>query len=700
MAIEKNQLIAIIAAVVVVVALGVAAVFVLNGGNDNKVESLTIAEGETITQSQLDSLHESIADGKKVELIYKTDKYTVVFDSKAVSKIDTVADLTLANVDASTLPAETKDLVGTDAKVINIAYGANTNFGEGTVKVTVPYTVPAGQDAKDAVCAYLADDGTMEVVPVDISGSNATLTLKHFSKYSIFFVSEERTLDGADLMVLGNADGNKIIDADDLAILEKLAAKKIPAAVYPLADADNNGTIDSADVDVINKVIKNETATIWHINFHDADGNGTMDKELVSSKVPVTSAITTGSANTFILLYNLGIVDEIKGASYGSTNDKFLYEDNYLNTSKVVKLGTSSSAITLEDGKAGSSNVIADQNVTCLLSDWNRTYIENEKDFEKINVDVVRVAAASVDPEVYTHSLMLLGLMFNKVENASNLVELYDKTFEDISKALKDVKAHKAVASSMAGYMSSADSDYTAFCLAAGAEFGLENFDFKGAASINTANNLSVFDNRQYSYDNIVHIRTALGYNAGADAIAKDWSTYANAMKMWEHAYDGQIMVSGVVPIPVRVAYIAYGMYGAEVPTISKEWADGLHAEFTKLYAKEITDLSSRTFVLTSYEYAITIEDGVTVKTVDGKAVSNGDKFAYGTKLIASPTVVKEKYVLNLLGGELAEDNSFVILNDVTIRYVDPSVLKTLKDAADNFAGYNGFYGSVAANKT
>lgn len=83
-----------------------------------------------------------------------------------------------------------------------------------------------------------------------------------------------------------------------------------------------------------------------------------MNVELVSTTFPISSTIITGSANTFILLYTLGIVDEVKGASYSSTNDKWLFGDTYLDTSKVVKLGTSATTITFEDGKAGSSDVI------------------------------------------------------------------------------------------------------------------------------------------------------------------------------------------------------------------------------------------------------------------------------------------------------------------------------------------------------
>ncbi len=418
-------------------------------------------------------------------------------------------------------------------------------------------------------------------------------------------VVNQYSYDEAELKVLGNVNGDRTIDETDYKQLEKLVKDEATVEDFPLADVNNDKKIDNDDLEKLRLIIDKEPTTVWHINYYDQDGNGTMDLVLVDTKWPVSSMIVTGSSNTFMLLYLLDIIDEVKGASYGSTNDKLLFGSNYLDTSKVAKLGTSSTTITFEDGKAGSSNVIAEKNVTCLLSDWNRTYITNEKDFEGGNVDVVRVAAASFDKPVYTHSILLLGFLFQKEERANELVDLYDEAKDVISGEvgkLSDDQIVKAVATSMQGMISSGDSDYTAVAIDAGAKYGLEGYDFGGTTSLNVADNLGVYDTTKYRWDYIVHIRTSLSYEQDAAKINSEWITYTSSFAKWENAEDGQIFISGVMPIPARVAYTAYAMYGDKVDVFTKEWADNIHQQFIALFNGDNANLKAaeKTFVLTA----------------------------------------------------------------------------------------------------
>lgn len=256
-------------------------------------------------------------------------------------------------------------------------------------------------------------------------------------------VDSPASMEGAELKVLGNANGDRVIDSKDIDVIEKAIDDGVALKDAPLADANNDGVIDDKDIEVVKKIINKESVTVWHINYHDVDGDSTMDMERVSTQYPVSAAIMTGSANSFIMCYMIGIIDEIKGASYGSSNDSTLFGSTYLNTSKTVKLVKSSTSITFEDGKAGSSNVIAEKGVTCVLSDWNRTYLTNESAFETAGVDVVRVAAASVDKEVYTHSILLLGFLFQKESRASDLVDLYDSTMKTIKDAVSTLPEDK-----------------------------------------------------------------------------------------------------------------------------------------------------------------------------------------------------------------------------------------------------------------
>lgn len=514
---------------------------------------------------------------------------------------------------------------------------------------------------------------------------------------------------GVGLKALGNLDKDTDIDADDLALLKQKVESNTSYSDCPLADVNNDKKIDAEDVTALENIlaaIADTTgatkATVWHYNYHDSDGNGTMDTELVSTKFPITSTIATGSTNTLIYLYNLGFTtDTLKGISYSKGSvDQWLYKETYLT---LPQLNSIAPEIPFEDGKIGSSDIISKENVTCVISDWNRTYLPNEDDFEKANVDVVRVAASSFDPEVYTHSISLLGLLFAKEDKASTLLSYYNEAYNDIKDAVATLpadKIKKVIASSSDGSISSPGSDYTAFCIAAGAEFGLEGYNFGSPTSIKVADNLGIFDTREYNFDNIVHIRTALNYDSTTDQVAKYWSNYANSMSKWEHAYDGQVLVSGSIPVPARVAYIAYAIYGSEVEALSLDWANGIHSKLASLYPdKKISDAPNQTLVLSSYMYSITVEDGVTVKTTDGTTVNTGDKFAYGTKLILSATTVKEGYTLRADGSTLNDDGSFIVCDNIRARYVDNAVLDKLTSTANAFVtAYNeGVYGKASA---
>ena len=523
------------------------------------------------------------------------------------------------------------------------------------------------------------------VVVVVAAGAGAYVLLHHGNDKS----DPLAYFDSAGLKVLGNANGDTVIDQADYDQVSAWINEKKSVKDCPLGDANHDGQLNDEDLAVIKKVIDGEKTVIWHINYHDADSNGTMDKELVSTTIPVTSTIMTGSANNFMLFTLLGIEagTVVKGACYSSSNDGFLYSTTFLNTSKVERLGTYSYQIEFENGKVGSSNIISEQSVTCVVTDWNRTYIDNEAAFESANVDVVRVAAASFDKSDYTHSISLLGLIFNVKERAATVLNLYNTTLDEINNAISTLpadKIRKAVASSMDGAVSSEDSDYTAVVEAAGAQFGLKGYNFGGSSVIYVSDNLGVFDTRNYSFDNIVHLRTALTYKSTAAEVASYWATYANAMSLWEHAYDGQVLISGSIPVPCRVAYTAYAIYHDILPDLSETWADSILSSFETYYDVDVASAPNHTLALTSYQYKVTVAPEVTVRDMNGNAIASGDSFPYGTKLKIEANTPDAAYTLVASGSTIDNDGNFLVVNDISAKYVQTSVLNALSTAASN----------------
>ncbi len=433
------------------------------------------------------------------------------------------------------------------------------------------------------------------VVIIAIAGAAAFFLLNKNSD-----PSEPAVLTGADLKVLGNADGDHDLDGDDIKEIQKIIDAKGTVTQYPLADANNDKVIDSKDIDAVKAIVNYKSGQpqvpVWHVNFHD-DGKGVMALEIVETMYPLTSVIATGSANGLMMLQLMDIVDEVKGACYSSSSaDKALYNTTFLDTEKCVNLGSNTGSISFEDGKAGSSDVIKEKNVTALITDWNKTYITNEADFEKGGVDVVRIAAAGVTKETYTHTILLLGFLFQKEDRAEDLLELYEECGKMIAKYKQDGSL-KGMASSMASatyaYVSSIDSDYTEVILAAGFSFGLPGIDFGGKTTYNTYSNLEIYNTDLYHWDYTVHIRTNMNYSGTIDE--ETLKIYTDAFcKYWEYTEGKhQYLVSGVIPVPLRVLYVE-SIFNEDLDA-SK--VDELHQKFVKnFYIKSDLDISKMTF--------------------------------------------------------------------------------------------------------
>ncbi|MBR2255032.1 MAG: hypothetical protein IJ856_04360, partial [Candidatus Methanomethylophilaceae archaeon] len=60
--------------------------------------------------------------------------------------------------------------------------------------------------------------------------------------------AEQIEVNGAELKVFGNVNGDMVIDSKDVKELKSLVSDKALASEYPLADANQDGVIDSKDV--------------------------------------------------------------------------------------------------------------------------------------------------------------------------------------------------------------------------------------------------------------------------------------------------------------------------------------------------------------------------------------------------------------------------------------------------------------------
>lgn len=189
------------------VVIDVTAPSVDNGGEGSeggevpeapKVESVVI--GSTTVDKIVDA-------NTNVEI--KLPDATVSFDKDAIGSIGEQAgnkDVTIVakEVEKDDLTDEQKAVL--EEKEVHVvlnleAYaGENklTQFGGGKVTISVPFELPEGKDGSEFLVAYIADDGTMTVMPTSYANGALTFETTHFSSYVVLEVENSSAPDTGD----------------------------------------------------------------------------------------------------------------------------------------------------------------------------------------------------------------------------------------------------------------------------------------------------------------------------------------------------------------------------------------------------------------------------------------------------------------------------------------------------------------------
>lgn len=404
---------------------------------------------------------------------------------------------------------------------------------------------------------------------------------------------EVPVMDSASLKVFGNVNGDRYITQSDADTIKDLISQGKTVKDYPLADANQDGKLDQSDVDVVQNIVDRKSTTIYHVNYHDTKGNGVMEEEIIRTKYPISSAITTLSSDMAIMLYSIGIVDQIAGASYSNTLDTSLYGDTYINIDKVVKLGSNSDTIDFTNGRAGSTDVISEKGVTAVVAGWNN--LSNESNFEDAGIDVVRVATSTVDETIMTHSTLLLGLLFGCSEKAEKYLDMSLEVLKYVEGKLEKSTDSLTVASTSNGYLSSPKTQYSQLIKVAGGSNPLPETIFGTSASVSVTGHPEVYDT-EFNY--IVHIRTTVNYDQDKEALETYWKTYTNPFSGWKYSSTGQYLVSGTIPVALRVAYIAAAIHS---DLVSSDAIDTYHQRFADtFYADMGYKISDMTFLVSS----------------------------------------------------------------------------------------------------
>ena len=129
-----------------------------------------------------------------VDVTIKLDSATVTMDAAAVEVItgqangDTIS-LSIREIPETSLgEAQKAALAGQKVGLVVDALltsggEAISNFGDGKVTISLPFTLPAGVAAEDVAVWYLSDDGELQKMPTTYANGVLTFTTGHFSQY-------------------------------------------------------------------------------------------------------------------------------------------------------------------------------------------------------------------------------------------------------------------------------------------------------------------------------------------------------------------------------------------------------------------------------------------------------------------------------------------------------------------------------------
>ncbi|MDR0523069.1 MAG: dockerin type I repeat-containing protein [Candidatus Methanoplasma sp.] len=397
---------------------------------------------------------------------------------------------------------------------------------------------------------------------------------------------KERVTIDAQLEVYGNANNDDRIDDGDIAVIEKIIAGDLSFDDHPLADANYDGKVDQADIDMVRQIIDADSShkvRIYHVNHFDG-------KSVVADTLyPITSAVSTGAANSILIYKYLGIVSEIKGLSYSVVPDSVLFSEYQGIVNESKRLETSSTRINVDKV----SNLVTGEGVTAAITADNRSYLANEeKQLEAMGVDVVRVQPASVDSGEYMSTILMIAFLFDTdgkgyMERCGELTKWYEDFLTDLGGKLSKVKDRvSAVASSSNTSVSTSSSDYTEALIAAGATFPLA--DRNAASASDNYNGASDTWLNKYELDYVVCIRTSAAgfswYGGTADTAGKATLTgYINNFKTLKCYQEGKnvYVLCGDMPVMLRIAYAAQIFYPGE---FGSGYAEGLHIDFAEKF--------------------------------------------------------------------------------------------------------------------
>ena len=365
------------------------------------------------------------------------------------------------------------------------------------------------------------------------------------------------------LMILGNANNDDYIDNKDITTLNSIIkAGTWDKKTHPYADANNDGKITESDVDFVRQMIQKKEMKIFYV---DRDGN------IDNLMYPLTKIVTVGTYTANIAV-ELGICDKVGGISGSKT-----WSNSDMWADLKDKPQISSNSITADIGLVSKVG-----GVDGVLT----TGIDNADDFEKANIDVVKLDYSG---ENELGATLMLGYFIQAEERSHKIAEFFDEVYAKLDKVVAK-HASEPVMTAVVVYMEKYVYSDAGSHGSIADKAGIDNA-WKYNSGTDTANYLKVaagsewIRNENWKNASVIIGQEKWLYADGIDVEAT-WKAYEDYYSSIKAFPKKTCLVNESMTLPVQVAYLMEWLFPDDVES---GYGDKMHQKYIDTFVDALS---------------------------------------------------------------------------------------------------------------
>ena len=384
------------------------------------------------------------------------------------------------------------------------------------------------------------------------------------------------------LKIRGNVDGNNTIDQADMDLLLKVKEDPSLLSEYPYADVNGNKVVDDEDVAILQDMIDRKEGITVYVESLDRSGNTVT----VPVGYPLRNVVPVGVNIQMPLLYAGG------GEYIAGYFDKGYTEAEKAFSSDARNLYGSSR--TISDGAWANFTKLAadlqkDGGVGAFIIDYSTiSNITDQRAADLSDSGIPMISYMSADSTIELYTILTFSYLFGKDTEkiGSDYSALMDNVLKQIDGklgSLADEDKTTYICFTMTLYICGSESTYNWNASTVhGRPYGEVNSDFaskyvSGSTVMESTEALSnytdvgcLISNRSSDWQTDTRFGTT--EENIRDLVVSTWET-RNAPDFFKGLEDKLVYVNNILPGVAKLAYLAVALYGDQ---FTLEWANGV----------------------------------------------------------------------------------------------------------------------------